>query len=329
MCSDIFEIYLGKDDPDSPGLDFWLSYDKWHTLVHMCGRWRCIVFASPRRLDLKLCCPYSRRPPSSKMLDIWPALPVVILSQDMGARDVTTVIAALRQYHSRLCKMYYRDERFPDSLLNAFAAIDEPFPALTNLRLESWHVAVLPDSFLGESASRLRSLDLKGIAYPSIGNLLLSTTNLVRLSLCRIPYSGYIPPETIVPILSTLSGLELLHLGFQHPRYQAHGASRHPPPLIRAVFSSLTFLYFKGDIEYLEDILSQIETPMLNQSTFLLFNQLVFDTPLLGQFIRHMGIYTTTHRACVHFSYLGVVFRLPANGNKDALCLEISCKPLD
>ena len=88
-------------------------------------------------------------------------------------------------------------------------------------------------------------------------------------------------------------------------------------------------MYFKGDIKYLEDILSQIETPVLNQSTFYFFNQLVFDTPLLGQFIHHMGIYMTTHRACVHFSYQGVVFRLPASGNKDALWLKISCKPLD
>jgi len=88
-------------------------------------------------------------------------------------------------------------------------------------------------------------------------------------------------------------------------------------------------LYFKGDIEYLEDILSQIETPVLNQSTFYFFNQLVFDTPLLGQFIYHMGIYMTTHRACIHFSYQGVMFRLPASGNKDALWLKISCKPLD
>ena len=151
------------------------------------------------------------------MLDIWPALPVVILSQDMWARDVTTVIAALRQYHSQLCKMYYHNKRFPDSLLNAFVAIDKPFLALTNLQLESWHVTVLPHLFLGGSAPLLRSLHLKGIAYPSIGNLLLSTTNLVWLSLCCIPYSGYIPPKTIVPILSMLSGLELLHLGFQHP----------------------------------------------------------------------------------------------------------------
>jgi hypothetical protein len=28
------------------------SYDGWHTLVHVCDRWRCVVFASPRRLGM-------------------------------------------------------------------------------------------------------------------------------------------------------------------------------------------------------------------------------------------------------------------------------------
>ena len=27
---------------------------RWHTLVHVCKRWRSVVFSSPRRLDLRL-----------------------------------------------------------------------------------------------------------------------------------------------------------------------------------------------------------------------------------------------------------------------------------
>lgn len=30
--------------------------DAWHTLVHVCRKWRIIVFGSPRRLDLRLLC---------------------------------------------------------------------------------------------------------------------------------------------------------------------------------------------------------------------------------------------------------------------------------
>jgi len=51
---DTFEFYLGKDDAD--GFDDNHNYDGWQTLVHVCGRWRCIMFASPHHLDLKLYC---------------------------------------------------------------------------------------------------------------------------------------------------------------------------------------------------------------------------------------------------------------------------------
>ena len=329
-----FEFYLGKDDPDE--IDYDHIYDGWQTLVHVCRRWRCIVFASPRRLDLKLYCTV-RRSANAKMLDIWPTLPIVIFARDVQSEeDASNIIAAALRHHNRVCKIFYHNEQFQDSLMKEFAAIDEPFPALTSLELISFgqDVPVLPDSFLGGSAPRLRSLHLNGIPYPSIGKLLSSTPNLVRLFLWRIPRSGYISPETIVPCLSTLSRLESLNLRFRYPRSLSHRTNRHPPPLTRVVFPNLTSIYFHGDIEYLEDILSQIETPVLNQSELYFFNQLVFDTPLLGNFIRRTETFTMTHTARVRCDSWSVGVSLwgrekMANENKEALRLEITCTPLD
>ena len=329
-----FEFYLGKDDADE--IDYHHNYDGWQTLVHVCRRWRCIVFASPRRLDLKLYCT-RQRSVNFKMLDIWTALPIFVVAEDMKSKqDVTNVIDALG-HHNRVCKIYYRNGQFQDSFLKEFVTIDEPFLALTSLVLVSFkqrNVPVLPDSFLGGSAPRLRSLLLSGIPYPSIGNLLSSTTNLVRLSLWHIPRSGYIAPETMVPCLSMLPGLKSLFLGFQYPRSLAHQASRHLPPLTRVAFPNLTFLCFGGDIEYLEDILSQIETPMLKQGFFHFFNQLVFDTPLLGQFIHRTETFMTSHAARVECSNSAIWIRLAErqemfDDNSQALWLTISCKPLD
>ena len=330
---EVFEFYLDKDEADN--FDFSHNYDGWQTLVHVCYRWRCIVFASPRRLDLKLYCS-GQRSVDSKTLDIWPALPIVIVAENMESKeDVTNVTAAFRD-RNRVCKIYYRNEQFRDSFLEEFAAIDEPFPALTSLDLISLgqDVPVLPDSFLGGSAPRLRSLHLAGITYPSIGKLLSSTTNLVQLSLRHIPHSGFISPETIVPHLSMLAKLETLSLGIQYARSRAHRASRHPPPLTRVAFPSLASLELHGDIEYLEDILSQIETPALNKSYLTFFNKLVFDTPLLGHFIRRTKAFMTIHTARVEFSSsdVGVTFsgREETDDNDDgALDVHISCKPLD
>ena len=50
-------------------------YDGWQTLVHVCHKWRCIVFDSPLRLDLKIYCTL-RGSVNSKALDMWPALPI-------------------------------------------------------------------------------------------------------------------------------------------------------------------------------------------------------------------------------------------------------------
>ena len=331
-----FEFYLGKDVFDYIPFDDH-NYDGWQTLVHVCRRWRCIVFASPRRLDLKLYCTQHRLV-KSETLDIWPALPIVIVASNIQPKeDETNIIAALKQ-HNRVCKIYY--DQFQDSLLEEVAKIDKPFPALTSLELVSsqqQNVTVLPDSFLGGSAPRLRSLELFGIPYPSIGNLLSSTTNLVELTLWRIPHSGYISPETIVPCLSMLSRLESLTLGFSHPRSRAHQTSRHPPPLTRVVFPNLTYLSFVGEIEYLEDILSQIETPILNQSIFSFFNRLVFDTPPLGHFIRRTELFMIIHTARVNFnsSYVKVILLGQQemdnhNGvSSNPLELYISCESLD
>jgi F-box-like len=49
---------------------------RWHKLVHVCRRWRCIVFDAPRRLDLELYC--TENTPVRKLLHIWPELPLVI-----------------------------------------------------------------------------------------------------------------------------------------------------------------------------------------------------------------------------------------------------------
>ena len=328
-----FEFYLGKDDADDIGV--YHNYDEWQMLVHVCRRWRFIVFASPRRLNLNLYLT-RRRLVNSKTLDIWPALPIIIYARGMQSKeDVTNVIAALR-HHNRVCKIDYYNGKPQDSFLRELAAIDEPFPALTYRELFSFatNVPVLPDSFLGGSTPLLRSLALVGIPYPSIGKLLSSTTNLVRLSLWNIPHSGYISPETIVPCLFMLPMLKSLRLGFQHPRSLPHRTNRQPPPLTRVVFPNLTSLRFCGDLEYLEDILSRIETPMLNETNFHVFNQLVFDTPLLEHFIRRTETFMKIHTAHIQFQLADIQIILSgpeeiSNNNRDVLNLTITCKALD
>ncbi|KAI9431560.1 hypothetical protein H4582DRAFT_2062637 [Lactarius indigo] len=48
----------------------------WYELVHVCTRWRRIIFGSPRRLDLLLIC--TRGTPVRRSLGCWPAFPIAI-----------------------------------------------------------------------------------------------------------------------------------------------------------------------------------------------------------------------------------------------------------
>ena len=91
------------------------------------------------------------------------------------------------------------------------ASMQYPFPAPTHLELDFWLVdgtaAVIPDLFLGGSASLLEVLVLTDIVFPTLPNLLLSAKDLVELSLFNIPDHGYISPEMMVATLSSLTRL--------------------------------------------------------------------------------------------------------------------------
>jgi hypothetical protein len=125
-----------------------------HTLVHVCRRWRCLVFGSPRRLNLRLrCTPKTRL---TDTLDVWPALPLII-EGDMDIKTGTdNIIGALGQ-KNRVCDVGLDLTGLTGRQLEKFlAAMEVPFPELTDLRLSPYGGTVIPDSFLGGSAPRLR-----------------------------------------------------------------------------------------------------------------------------------------------------------------------------
>jgi hypothetical protein len=155
--------------------------------------WRYIVFASPRRLDLRLEC--KAITPVRKMLDIWPCFPIIVDDPQVMEYLGDNIIAALER-HDRVCKINLGNLTSP--LLKRLATVmEDPFPDLTDLRLESIEQAplpVLPDSFLGGSATHLQSVTLERIPFPGLPKLLLSSNDLVKLHLSKIPNTGYFSP---------------------------------------------------------------------------------------------------------------------------------------
>jgi hypothetical protein len=313
----IFDIYvdesLYRPDEDKIGVEMW------QLLVHVCRRWRTLVLGSPRRLNLRLYC--TPETPARDTLDVWPALPLIVEGSNMFSAGTDNVIAALGQ-SNRVCQV---------SLLGlvgwqmeqVLAVMEVPFPELTNLHLTSYveTAPVIPDSFLNGSAPRLRHFELFWIPFPGLPKLLLSATHLVDLHLYRIPHSGYISPEAIVTLVSVLSSLEWLYLEFESPQSRPN---RRPPRSRRSVIPALTSLRFKGVTEYLEDLVTRIDTPQLDDMQIKFFNQIDFDTPRLSQFINRtpkLG----KRNATVQFDDYSASVRL-SPGN---LQIEISCGEQD
>ena len=332
------DVDEGEDEDEDVDEDFELSekqiIEEWITLAHVCRRWRRVVFQSPRRLNLRLFC--TTKTCTRDTLDIWPPLPLIvhdfrdIFDGELSSSD--NLIAAL-EHNDRVCQIKLR---YLTSLQMGYvtdsAAMRKPFLELTHLQLGMFvHDGpgpILPDSFLGGTAPRLQSLDLCDVPFPGLPKLLLSTTHLVKLDLYAIPRSGYIPPEAMVTSLSALTNLEFLRLRFRYPRPHPalEGRRLSPPPLTRSIIPSLIKIEFKGASEYLEKILARIDAPRLNILHITFFNQIIFDTPQLFQFISRRPTLRAPEKGHIEFSSEAVIAKFPSQtSDYDVLTVPILC----
>jgi hypothetical protein len=240
-------------------------------------------------------------------------------------------IVAVLERHNHVHQIKLMD--VPSSYFEkVVAAMQEPFPELTDLLLwsDNGMMTDLPDSFLGGSAPRLQSLWLDGIPYPGLPKLLSSATHLVHLNLWNIPHSGYISPEAIVIAVSALTNLTSIWLQFQSPRSRPDRASRRPPPATYTVLPALTSLLFKGVAEYLDDLVARIYAPGLNDLSITFFNQIVFDTPQLIQFVSRTPMLKAQDEACISFGKDTASVNLSSQSSDyGRLSVEVSCNALD
>jgi F-box-like len=251
----------------------------WPKLVHVCQRWRHVVFSSPLSLDLHLDC--TNNTSVREMLDVWPPFPIEIHSSYLW----DNTMAALG-HSDRICEitLYVADE----DCERLATVMQKPFPVLTALHLTMYfksyeHVLVLSDTFLGGSAPSLRSLYLKDLKFPTLPQFLLSCNNLSELHLVYLSDIGYNSSEAMATGLSALTRLTRLHIELEQS-----GAIGRPPPPTRALLPALTHFDFRGANEYLEDLLIRIDTPQL-EGLAAVFKEHVFDIRQVVSHSRTLG----------------------------------------
>ena len=311
---EIFHLYVGA------------SIRPWYTLVHVCRKWRNVVFWSPKRLNLRLYC--TERTPVRKTIDVWPPLPILVrcFGHSTQGKVREDNLAALAEHNDRIQELdlsYFR----VSSMNKLLAAMHQPFPALTDLKIfySGETVRVVPASFLGGSAPQLQTLRLYGIPFPGLPKLLLSATHLVQLELQDIPHSGYFSPEAMITALKMLTSLERLVIEFASPRSRPDQKTRRPPLPTHTLLPALKYLWFHGVSEYLDDLVARIDAPLLGKLKISFFHQLIYGTPQLTQFINRTPTFKAYDKARVRFFNS----RVSVTTIDRALELEISCRQPD
>ena len=341
---DVFDFYV-KINLSSPNIGK-REIEAWQSLVHVCRRWRNLVFGSPRRLNLQLQCnnntprrlnlqlQRNKYTPAKDPLDVWPALPINIAGNMLSSSGNDSVIAVLGK-SSRVRKVCLYFHNFAGwKLEEVLAQMQVPFPELTVLQLASSDktAPVIPDSFLGGSAPRLRHFELNGIPFPGLPKLRLSTTHLVDLVLSDIPHSGYISPKAMAALLCALSSLRTLCIRFLSPQSCPDRESRSHPPLNRSILPALHEFRFKGVTEYLEELATRIDTPQVNEMEITFFDQINFDFPRFSQFINRTptlrALDEATVRMCDRSASVILRYRTAMPTFVD-FQIEISCSEAD
>jgi len=260
---------------------------RWHTLTHVCQRWRDLIFGSLRHLGAYLVIP--RNSPKTP-LDSWPALPLSIW-YDSGTGRISEeqkadTVAAFK-HPDRI-----REIHLPTTMAFFFRTLicNKSFPELEHLTLPGFPGCpfTLPVEFLGGSTPsprRLRSIHLSYYHLPALPQLLSSSQDLVSLHLgyYTLTRKGFISPEVLATALSATTQLEYLHIDCLRVSVASHPGLRSADSS-SFILPALTYFYFGGFIEYLENFVCRFQAPHLVKLS-VHSDQRVLDVPQLSQFI--------------------------------------------
>jgi hypothetical protein len=301
----------------------------WQALVHVCQRWRRIIFTWPLHLDVRLDCNPTKTDVAN-LLDVWPTLPISLESRFISNGD--GIINKLK-HRDRIVRIKLRN--LTGIQLEKCAILtQESFPFLRSLHL-SLHPDAddypMPENFFSGSIPRLRKLTLMAIQFPTLPKLLLSARDLVTLHLGDVTSTEYISPDTIAPCLSTLTKLQLLRIDFLFQGLFSN--SRNPSrPLqalqTRALLPSLSVLMFEGVSEYSEDLMSRIDAPVLDRMLLAFFYHPTFDIPELPQFLHRSKVFKPLSKVKVSFCKDALIITLFPSSDSGYFSLEIPCTGL-
>ena len=311
----------------------WNGQLMWRKLTHVCRRWRSIIFNSWFHLDIRLHLTIYGNSRSVGALSHLPPLPLVIdysIWANAGTlRDRDNVRLGLQQ-HGRVCRI---DLMAPLSRLRIWLEpMNTLYPRLEYLSLSSTTVEainpILPETFL---APDLRHLALHGIGLPKGLPLLSSSIILSSLSLTNIRACCYFPPVDLVTQLQGLPLLEELSIGFAIPiPLLSNEGDSLPFPILPVTLPTLRKLTFRGVDIYFDNLVAQIDAPLLEQLTFTLFFDTTFTLVNMTKFVSRIeGFECPSARIYFQRDCVSIDAGHHKQRRPEKLSLRVNCERLD
>ena len=311
----------------------WNGQLQWRKLAQICRRWRNLVYDFSSHLDISLL--LTNDSPSLDTLAHLPPLPLVInysnQTRTMARKDEDNIHFGLQQ-HDRVRKVAVWA---PSSRLHILLEpMNKLFPKLEALTLSSTTSEemnlMLPETF---QAPDLHHLALHGIGLPTRLPLLSSAIALSTLSLTNIGASSYFPPGHLVAQLQGLHHLEELSIGFAIPISLPSSARELLlAPISPVTVPSMRRLTFRGVDVYLDNLIAQINTPLLERLSLTLFFGITFTLVNLAEFIHRTEGFECLVAKIVFGKYSASIdaghnlYEQQGIGN---LSLKINCKRFD
>ena len=300
----------------------------WPTLASVCQRWRRIVFASHRDLNIRLFCIHGT--PVLKTLDFWPAaLPIVVqyggspTLDPPAPEDEDNIVEALKQTDRAISISLTVTSSLLEKLL--ISAIEGPFSELEDVALLSRDRVQLPSAFLWGPC--LRTLHLTGIAFPAHHQLLSSSRGLVDLQLHEVNPS-HLLPETLTNVLSGLGQLRSLSLHFL---YTDNYLPLPPLSGERIVLPVLNRFIFRGTTGtgYLGCLIDRIDAPRLVHIEYEVTpsEMVVSNLSKLNQFVSRIEMHKSLRLATLTSDEGVFTMALVQPGAPTCFILRIFCKP--
>ena len=229
-------------------------------------------------------------------LDVWPALPIIIDASFNDDVDEDDIVGALEDPDRIVGISLWGLTQ--SKVKKCLRVVQQPFPVLTSLHLSIAYgkgARVNTDVFLGGSVPRLKRVSLSGIRFSALSTFISSACGLVDLHLGHFPVTGigHISPEAMTTCLSSLTRLQSLSIHFRWRTEFTYPTSQRPPPstLAPTVLPALTNLSLEGPHQYLEDLLTRINTPLLEHGNLQFYDVPNFDNPQISQFIHRTGMF--------------------------------------